>query len=327
MQNECTTAIASPRVAWLLTAGEDTAASRYHGYLPAQFLRANSDIQTRIVFSPQKFTPDIPWQGFSRLLRDLINNADIVVFQKISGIAAVLLMRALQRHGKKVVFFECDYRRFYPFAQYVTAFIAPSERIVERLSLDYCKPAFLIPDPIEFWHERTSPRPPLHEGRKIQFVWIGAQQNFHQLESFVSGLNQTVLNQIRITSISDHKRADIRWSRSLFPSIFDNFDAALLPVTQDRWSSMKSPNRATLFMSAGLPLCVQKSDIYLNVAVDKVNALVFQSSDDFEKLLPILRDDLTRDAIIAEAYETAQRYQLPNICDRWLEVIYEICRL
>lgn len=312
------------RAGWFVVGPPRVASARYQGYMIVDHFKSSETVDAEILYKPKSFSPDIRWQDFSSLLRYITSQKlNVVVFQKVAGIFSVALMRELQKRGIFVIFVDCDYRRFYPFARFVTAFGAPSLALVERIRKVTGKPCYYLPDPIE--HEMQSfLQPAPIKTQKLRLVWVGGRDNFHQIEKFQSSLSTPIRSRIEITTISNHSKSRIVWKSEDFPNILRNFDAAVLPVSQERWSLMKSPNRALLFLGAGLPLFVQRSEIYKAVARDLETAIVFEDPLEFETRLDEIYDESLRAKIVENGFVEARAFRLQTIACEWEKMLHEV---
>lgn len=243
----------------------------------------------------------------------------IVVFQKVKGTAPVL-MALLKLAGRRVIYVESDWRRRVGFARNVDAFVAPSRRLAQDLHERTGVPAYYIPDPVEYWNTAALEEAWRPKDR-YRTLWIGHRKNWHQIEALKAELEAKAIHAFDVITVSNHPDADISWSLAAVERELQTADLGIIPVTDDLRSSMKSENRAALFMAAGIPVIVSQSPVYEGLVEDGRSGFVYRDIDDLKTLPERLRTTELVQAIRAEAMARVKVYSIDEIASRWRQLL------
>jgi hypothetical protein len=243
-----------------------------------------------------------------------------VVFQKVHKGAAPLLMAALRSTGRRIVYVECDYRRQLRFSRYVHAFVAPSERLAHDIQCRTQVPTTCIPDPVEFWHH-DSLLTQWQPKQRYRMIWVGHRTNWGQIEGLKRELRANGIESFEIVTVSNHRDADVKWSLDAVRDELSRADLAIIPVGADLRSTMKSHNRATMFMAAGIPVIVSESPVYEKLVEDGVTGFVFKTAQDLTSLPSRLATAGLVDRVRAAAMKRARDYSIENVAGLWKQFL------
>jgi glycosyltransferase involved in cell wall biosynthesis len=134
-------------------------------------------------------------------------------------------------------------------------------------------------------------------------------------------LSATTLEFFEIVTVSDHPEADIKWSLEAVRGELLRADLAIIPVGEDHRSTMKSHNRATMFMAAGIPLIVSESPVYEKLVEDGVTGFVFKTIHDLTGLPARLATAGLVDCVKAAAMERAKVYSIESVVGLWKQFL------
>jgi glycosyltransferase involved in cell wall biosynthesis len=302
---------------------EELASSRLQAYLPLRQLAQLQPGAWHLLRSPDKHRKALAKREALEILKQVLRlRIRTVIFQKVYTGKAPRLMFLLRLLGRRIIYVECDKREDLSFARHVHTIIAPSLRLAQDLEKRSGVRAVQIPDPMEYWEPETlcTPWQPKAHYRAL---WVGNKRNWHQIAALKLALKKEGLTSLQIIGISNHPEADKPWSLDTIRSELRKADLGILPLTDDAWSTMKSHNRATLFMGLGIPLVVSDSDIYGDVVEDGETAFVFRSIEDLVRLPERLSTPGLVDSVRAKAMARAEQFTLQNVAQRWRAVVQE----
>jgi len=309
------------RVGWCLIGDRTTASSRCQGYTIHDWLNDNTDIASEIIWQPRAFA-EAPgaWAFLQILFRLLHFQPRILVFQKTGGRRFQILMRFSKLLGIKNVFVDCDLRERYAFSPQVTCFVVPSENLKKDIYEKTGRRPTVIDDPAEFGLS-FPPADDRDRHAVTRGVWVGRAPNWESIQILKDDLGQRGNPGFSIETISDHPSADVAWRLELFPEILHKYDFGVIPSLSNSASLMKSPNRAVLFMAAGLPVLAQSKAVYRDVIEHGVNGFLFDNADEFIHSVERLRNRDTYDRIVQGGYETVRsRFCVERIGQAWVEL-------
>jgi hypothetical protein len=309
------------RVGFIPAGPETLASSRLQIYLPLEKLQEEKPGSFLLLRRPTRIRKRLGILEclfiFAKVARW---NIRTVVFQKVRKGAAPLLMAALRLSGTRVIYIECDFRKRLGFARSVDSFVVPSERLAHDIRLRTGLPTTYIPDPVEFW-DREALRTAWQPKERYRVVWIGHRNNWDQIRSLRREFRANRLDAFEIVTVSDHPHADVKWSLDTVRHEILNADLAVIPVGTDLHSTMKSHNRALMFMAAGVPVIVSEGPVYEKLVEDGVTGFVFKSADDLRTLPERLATHGLVDRIRHAAMERASAYSIENVSGLWRELL------
>jgi glycosyltransferase involved in cell wall biosynthesis len=229
-------------------------------------------------------------------------------------------MALLRSSGTRIVYVECDHRKRLRFSRHVHAFVASSERLAQDIRRRTEVPTTCIPDPVEFW-SRDSLLTRWQPKKRYRMIWIGHRNNWNQIEHLKRELRAQEIDSFEIVTVSDHRDADIQWSLDAVRGELSRADLAIIPVGMDIRSTMKSHNRATMFMAVGIPVIVSESPVYEKLIEDGVTGFVFRTVHDLTNLPERLATAGLVDRVRAAAMERAKAYSIENVAGAWRQFL------
>lgn len=309
--------VALPCVGWVPAGPRQSASSRLQCHAQHEALLAAGETSV-LLRRPLRHKRGLPAKELPVLIwRILRSGARVIVFQKTGRKAAGLLMRLCKLMGRRVIYVECDEPRGLAFAPSVDLFIAPSRRLCEEISAQTGRPCLRIHDPVEHW-DRARAALPWQARPPYRAVWVGNGLNWPQLVALRKMLRALGPRApFEVTAISDHPEAEIRWQEATVAQEIGRFDLGVIPVGEDRWSSFKSENRATLFMALGLPVVVQASPVYAATVRHGETGLVYADAEGLAALKPLLDDAPAMTAIRRAALAEAEAFSLEANLALW----------
>ena len=310
----------TPRVGFIPAGPTASASSRLQVYIPLGKLRNERPESYFLLREPRKHSRKLKWKDALRIASEVLRKRiRIVVFQKVHRQAAPWLMFVLKLARRRIIYVECDDRDDLSFARHVDVFVAPSERLARDLSQRSGVRSVCIPDPVEYW-ERDAVDRPWHPKDRYRTAWVGNQANWHQVAALRESLDANGIEAFDIVTISDHPGADIAWSLDTIREDILRCDLGIIPVTDDQRSSMKSHNRATLFMALGLPVIVSASSVYAGLVRDEETGFVYRDTDDLRRILARLESPAPVSRVRANALLAAEEYSVDRIADKWRDL-------
>lgn len=305
-----------------IPAGPETlASSRLQVYLPLQQLLEAEAGSMQLLRRPSRRRKRLGMFEAAAIYFEVKRRGiGTVVFQKVHKGAAPLLMALLRSTGTRIVYVECDYRKRMRFSRHVHAFVASSQRLAQDIRQRTEVPTTCIPDPVEFWHHdsllaRWQPK------KHYRVIWVGHRTNWNQIKQLKRELRAKEIDSFEIVTVSDHRDADVKWSLDAVRAELSCADLAIIPVGADLRSTMKSHNRATMFMAAGVPVIVSESPVYEQLIEDGVTGFVFSTVHDLMSLPQRLATAGLVDRVRAAAMERAKTYSIENVAGAWRQFL------
>ena len=313
-----------PSVGFIPAGPITSASSRLQVYLPFAELRGQRPDAYFLLRAPRKFARKLKRKHALRIAFEVLRKRiGIVVFQKVHRGAAPWLMRFLRLAGRRIIYVECDDRDDLAFARHVDVIVAPSEHLAAHLSQRSGVRSVHIPDPVEYWERQALDRAWCPKQR-YRTAWVGNHKNWHQVADLKRSLKSDGLDAFQLITISDHPEADVVWSLETIRADLLRCDLGIIPVTGDQPSSMKSHNRATLFMALGLPLIVSASSVYAGLVRDEETGFVYRDKDDLRRILQRLGSTDLVSRVRANAMLAAEAYSIDRIADRWRDLFVAV---
>jgi hypothetical protein len=152
-------------------------------------------------------------------------------------------------------------------------------------------------------------------------IWVGHRTNWGQIEGLKRELRANGIESFEIVTVSNHRDADVKWSLDAVRDELSRADLAIIPVGADLRSTMKSHNRATMFMAAGIPVIVSESPVYEKLVEDGVTGFVFKTAQDLTSLPSRLATAGLVDRVRAAAMKRARDYSIENVAGLWKQFL------
>jgi len=310
------------KVFWLLRGSHNTASSRLQGYLIHQELRKHhtSFIDSKLILDPPFWIDTVPWTAemYDEFVE--ISKGQIVILQKMFGEKFINLVKKIRSKGGVVIFVHCDLDEENKVPFFCNTLIVPSKKLAEWYRIKGLNDIRIINDPIE--HSWQKPLKVKNSSKSLTIGWIGHSNNWLSLDEIQSVLEEEDFFDFKLITISNHIDADVKWSLENVKKTIVDFDIAVVPIIKSNDVNVKSSNRITMFMSAGIPVIAGDLYAYREVIQNGINGFVFNSRDELKEQLTILRDPKIRSNIGVKGFSTVQKsYSLTKITEKWVEVI------
>ena len=310
------------KVFWLLRGSHNIASSRLQGYLIHQELRKHYPkvIDSQLILAPPFWIDIVPWT--TKMYDDFveISKGQIVIMQKMFGDKFVDLAKKIRNKGGVVIFVHCDLDEQNKVPFFCNTLIVPSTKLAEWYKKRGLKNVRIINDPIE--HLWQKPLKVKNNSKSLTIGWIGHSNNWPSLNEIRSVLEEEHFFDFNLITISDHVDADVKWTLESVQKTIVDFDIAVVPIIKSNDVDVKSSNRITMFMGAGIPVIAGDLHAYREVIQNGINGYVFNSRDELKEQLTILRDPKIRLNIGVKGFSTVQKtFSLKKITEKWVEVI------
>jgi glycosyltransferase involved in cell wall biosynthesis len=305
------------RANWILGADATVATTRLHGLLLLEPLEALG-VRTRLLSRPRQALMDAPWPPDRQDEVARLVSGEIVVFQKLRGPNAAALADRL-RGEAATVFVHGDHEPDNPVVLKCDAFIGSSRELTDFWRERGVANAHYIPDPAEWWCERSEIDGTPREPGVVQLAWMGHRANWETLAPLRALLAE--LEGFRLLTVANHPEADIAWSPAAVRRAVASCDIGVVTTRSPPVSTVKSSNRVVQFMAAGKPVVADRIPSYEEVVRKGETGFLCDSLDDWRAALLELRDPTRRQAIATAAWETVHSdYRVETIAQRWREV-------
>lgn len=306
----------------MLRGGRDVASSRLQGYLIHEQLKNNYHnlIDSELIFAPPIWIDVVPWTNEMYDEFVVITEGQIVIMQKMFGDKFINLVKKIRSKGGVVIFVHCDLDEENKVPFFCNTLIVPSKKLAEWYRKRGVNDIRIINDPIE--HSQQRPLKVKNNSKSLTIGWIGHSNNWPSLNVIKSVLAEENFFDFKLITISNHIDADVKWSLENVQKAIVDFDIAVVPIIKSNDVNVKSSNRITMFMSAGIPVIAGNIHAYREVIQNGINGYVFNSRDELKEQLTILRDPKIRSNIGVKGFSTVQKsYSLNKITEKWVEVI------
>lgn len=305
------------RANWILGADASVATTRLHGLLLLQPLEALG-VRTRVLSAPPYSLMDAPWSPDRQDEVARLVSGEIVVFQKLRGPNAEALANRL-RGRAATVFVHGDYEPQNPVVMKCDAFVGSSQRLTDFWRARGAVNANYIPDPAEWWCEKTDIGLEPHKPEIVQLAWMGHRANWETLGPLRALLAE--LEGFRLVTVANHPEADVAWSPEAVRRVVAACDIGVVTTRPPPVSTVKSSNRVVQFMAAGKPVVADRIPSYEEVLRQGETGYLCDSPDDWRAALLELRDPRCRRAIAMAAWDTVHpEYRVETIARRWFDV-------
>jgi glycosyltransferase involved in cell wall biosynthesis len=305
------------RANWILGADASVATTRLHGLLLLEPLEALG-VRTRVLSQPPFALMDAPWPTDRQEEVARLVAGEIVVFQKLRGPNAEALADRL-RGRAATVFVHGDYEPENPVVLKCDAFIGSSRRLTHFWRERGAANGHYIPDPAEWWCERSEIDGGPREPGVVRLAWMGHRANWETLAPLRELLAE--LDGFRLVTVANHPEADVAWSPKAVRQVVASCDVGVVTTRPPPVSTVKSSNRVVQFMAAGKPVVADRIPSYEEVVRQADTGFLCDSPEDWRAALLELRDPATRQVIATAAWDTVHPdYRVETIARRWLEV-------
>ncbi len=310
------------KVFWLLRGGYNVASSRLQGYLIHEELKRShsSIIDSELILAPPFWLNDIPWtddmfEEFAELA-----SGNIVIMQKMFGERFESLTRQFRSSGGTIIFVHCDLDEENRIPFLCNTVIVPSRKLGEWYKSRGCADIRVIDDPVE--HIWDTPSEVSNKSNSLTIGWIGHSNNWDTLLVIRSILKNKEFSDYKLITISNHESADIEWSVESVKKAIRTFDVAVIPVGSGADVNIKSSNRITMFMAAGIPVIAGNLPAYEDVIIPGQNGFIFDSEEQLQKQLRLMRDPKLRSQIGQAGFHTVKNSNTLKITTKkWVEVL------
>jgi glycosyltransferase involved in cell wall biosynthesis len=304
------------RANWILGADASVATTRLHGLLLLEPLEALG-LRTRVLSAPPFALMDAPWPPDRQGAVARLVAGEIVVFQKLRGPNAAALADHL-RGRSATVFVHGDYEPDNPVVLRCDAFVGSSQRLTDFWRERGAANSHYIPDPAEWWCERSEIDGGPQQPGVVRLAWMGHRANWETLEPLRALLSEL---DFRLVTVANHPEADVAWSPEAVRRVVASCDIGVVTTRPPPVSTVKSSNRVVQFMAAGKPVIAGRIPSYEEVVRHGETGFLCDSTDDWRAALLELRDPERRQAVATAAWDTVHPgYRVETIARRWLEV-------
>ncbi|MFD1510502.1 glycosyltransferase [Lacimonas salitolerans] len=308
------------KVGFILFGSMLAASSRLQGQFISEWLNKSGRYRAVILHRPEsRYQVDMPDERIAPIAwAAIMGTCETVVFQKANGKSHQHLMEIFKKLGIRIIFVDCDLRQDYNFLNFIDHVIVPSEFLANEYRKTDFEQISVIPDMIDF---RRSLPVRKHAPATRYGVWIGTSDKFEYFSSLRDSILE-IIPSVKITSISDHPEADIKWQLDIFPEVLGGFDFGFITLASDEWSMAKSSNRAVLLMANGLPTLAENRETYANVIQHGETGFLFETPRDVINALQVLDDPTVWVKIAAAGADRAHNeFGADRIGSMWEEVL------
>ena len=307
-------------VFWLLWGDKSVASSRFQGYLIHKHL-VRLGHPSFLLLAPSRKVHDVPWPEESHWEIAALVDSGIAIFQKLGGFLTEHLVGVLREFGATTVFVQADYDvdNQVPFRCDIV--VACSEYLARFYREAGAKNVAYIPDPVDFWCKHSAAGRRSQRTHHLRVCWNGHRDNWDALTLVREILREPEFADMRLTTVSNHPEADVRWSIRNLRNAMNQCDLGIVPVSRGPEASSKSGNRVVQFMAAGIPVVAGRIPAYEEVIRNGWNGFLADSAEEYREALRALRDPETRRLIAARAHELARKeFSLEAIGREWLNL-------
>lgn len=308
------------RANWILGGDASIATTRLHGLMLLRPL-AQLGVRTRVLSQPPFPLMDAPWpQGRQEQVARLVAG-EIVVFQKLRGPNAVALAERLRAAGSATVFVHGDYEPDNPVVVRCDTFVGSSRRLADFWRARGAADVHYIPDPAEWWCERSEIDGAPREPGVVRLAWMGHRANWETLAPLRALLAESEFRDFRLLTVANHPEADVAWSPQAIRQAVASSDVGVVSTRTPPVSTVKSSNRVVQFMAAGKPVIADRIPSYEEVVREGETGFLCDSAEDWRAALRELRDPERRRTVATAAWDTVDPdYRVERIARRWVEV-------
>lgn len=312
--------MAALNIGWILVGDERVASARLQGWYVHTTLAARGH-HSQVLNAPGGFDTRLHWK-WPRRWREAVRRFDVVVFQKVESSRAGALARLLRRFGTSVVFAQSDplASPMYAVSDAVVASSTPlhdwlvSQGVAHVHAID--EPIDLLPRTRTAISERSS---------QLRTIFIGSAANVAALELVERVLAREEFRDIALQVVSDHRLATVTWSPDAARQALLDADIALLPCLDTPAAQLKSANRLTLFLSAGLATICSPLPSYAPLLATG-GAIAASDEEQWATALRTLRSPAQRAAIGGRGAALAwEQFAPEQIGQAWEQLLLRVC--
>lgn len=301
------------KVFWLLKGSKSNGSSRIHGHNIHEALIKHG-IKSRILHQAnEKLGLRLKlWMLF------FLGRKDLLILQKRKESTLLRLLSLLKLKGVRIAFVDCDI----PICEdshvkYFNYLICASNSLSDLYRDKYPdKNVMYIPDAVEYFSDKA----PMYNKKAI-FFGLLTEARINIIDSLRQSINNIGWE---LHTISNTHRADIEWyeweNHEVYKKIND-YCVSLIPVDNSNKSKYKSSNRVLQSLALGNIVLCGDIESYREVIVDGVNGFICSDEDDWVNALKKISKPELRKKIIAEGFDTAQKYSMDKIILNWIEFL------
>jgi len=294
----------APKVHWFLWAGRETASARLQGYHTHAHLSA-AGISSELVLAPPVMLFDTPWHREKNHRITRLVRGGVAVFVKLRGAATELLMKDLMEAGAWVVYVDCDLEPQHRIGFAADVVVCPTTELAAHYRSEGARRVVVIPDGVDYWLPRENLAGRHPPRRELTVGWVGHSSNWPTLEMVRSVVGEPEFADFRLLTVSDHPEADVKWRLDEMPGNLAKMNLGIIPTARDAAARVKSNNRLTLFMAAGVPVIAGRIPAYQAVIREGVNGFHADTAGELRDALQRLREAGARTAIARQAHADA----------------------
>jgi len=310
------------KVYWLLRGDYNVASSRLQGYLIHSELNKyyHDKFVSEIILAPPFWLDTMPWTDEMYDEFAEITKGQIVVFQKMFGEKFIYLAQKIRDNNGIVIFVNCDLDEDNKVPFFCNTLVVPSTNLANWYKSRGLKDVRIIDDPIEnLW---DNPRCHGENSNFLNIGWVGHKNNWQSLEDLKIVLGESEFSDIKLITVSNHKEADVKWSLENVNKTLHRFDIAVIPIKKSQEVDIKSSNRLTLFMGAGIPVIAGNLNSYEEIIRQGINGYIFTSREELRQQLRALRNPILRLRIGKAGFITVKEsHSIKNITAKWIDLI------
>ncbi|HVY73285.1 MAG TPA: hypothetical protein VG890_00555 [Puia sp.] len=305
------------KIVWFLVGNPDnTASSRIHGIRVHEKLR-ELGYHSVLAYRPAGVEEVVPFnQKDIDDLEKVFQRGDIAIFQKIKSEANFALFEVLRRLGVKLVLIDCDLPLSEKAAELMDLVICTSSLLADLYAQKGATSIYIEDSPESFFLPRDA-----KSAEKLLCYWFGEGsggkwKDVEILKDIIK--NEKRLERWELVTISNHPDADIKWHSGFLRNLLDA-DVVVVPVFQESeaWQ-VKSANRILQAMALSLPVLCSPIPSYRNIIKQNKNGIICYSKEDWVNALIGMEQASNRACLGANAFATAQSYNLDINIDRWI---------
>jgi glycosyltransferase involved in cell wall biosynthesis len=256
------------------------------------------------------------------LKNDMIDNAadlysyDTIIFFKSFTREDHDIMQELKASGKQVVLdvsenllpHTQDFPYYVPMIRLADKLICCSHVLAGLLS-SY-NPAV---DVIEDATEPVSHRSEISTRKRLKAAWIGMPENAGHAERLRQLLDTQDCDLVTIHTGAGH---DCYWTLDDWQYHLSSCDFAIAPQNI-AVQPAKSNNKATTYMSLGLPVIASPLDAYSRIISHGKNGFIAATTEEWETAIEEMKSPALRAALRRNGLNTAMAYRPANIALKW----------
>jgi glycosyltransferase involved in cell wall biosynthesis len=312
------------RVYWLLCGDRQIASSRLQGYAVHEYLQRRG-INSHLVLAPSGPVTDPPWHWENDWRLAKMTAGGIVVIQKLRGRHTLALVQFLRQAGTKVIYVDCDHDPECRIGFECDGVVCPSQRLASYYTAGGAVQVWMIPDPIEIWHDASRIQRRPIDPQRVKVCWFGSKDNWDSLVVVRSVLAEPEFQAFQLITISNHPEATHAWSLDTLRRVSLKCEVGVVPTTADIHQSFKSNNRVTQAMALGLAVVAGGIQAYEDAIVHGRTGLVARSPAEYRAAFRRLLHAEERRRLAVCGHEFALlNFRMEQIGPRWERCLHDL---